>query len=296
MSRSEKFHDDLAGASNNDLPQDAEFCRTLISPPVGESALWTIERGLSPVVATAIHEGHCTRSDLQLLYTLTHDERLREEDPYTEFPIRDVPNRVVFHRSRFEVDINRGRDGALYQTPEQAWGLNVWRDALSADQIEKSLQIHDAYYDMLLAFLKGIERQFGRFVLLDIHSYNHRRNGPAAAPTPQAQAPDINIGTFSMNRERWSPVVDALIAHLRSFKINGRPIDVRENVAFEGKGEQTRFVHAHFPTTGCAIAMEFKKFFMDEWTGKPDTEALDQLRRIVAAAVPVLEETLASQP
>lgn len=37
---------------------------------------------------------------------------------------------------------------------------------------------------MLLAFLKGIERQFGRFVVLDIHSYNHRHDGPTARPTP----------------------------------------------------------------------------------------------------------------
>jgi N-formylglutamate amidohydrolase len=269
--------------------------KTLMMPPVAANAWWTVERGMSPIIATAIHEGHSVRPNLQSLYALDDQQRLREEDPYTEFTIRDVPNRIVFHRSRFEVDINRSRDGAIYLTPEQAWGLDVWAKALPADQIETSLQTHDAYYAMLPAFLKDIERQFGRFVVLDIHSYNHRRDGPTASPAQSEQAPDINIGTSSMDRERWAPVVDALIAHFGSHMINGRPLDVRENVAFHGKGEQTRFIHTHFPDTGCAIAVEFKKFFMDEWTGDPDIAVLDQLRQMVATAVPILEKTLASQ-
>ena len=87
-----------------------------------------------------------------------------------------------------------------------------------------------------------------------------------APPTPQAEAPDINIGTFSMPREEWAFLLDPLIEAMREFDFNGRQLDVRENVAFQGKGEQTRFVHALYPGRGCAIAIEFKKFFMDEWT------------------------------
>ncbi len=257
-----------------------------------ERALWSIERGSSPVIATAIHEGHSVRTNLADQYALTSGERLREEDPFTAYTIRDVQNRVTFHRSRFEVDLNRNRDGAIYLSPEQAWGLKVWSGVLAPESIEASLQIHDAYYETLKTTLRGIERQFGRFVLLDVHSYNHRRDGPDAAPTEPASAPDINIGTFSMDRQRWAPVVDALIAHLGSFEINGRPLDVRENVAFQGKGEQTRFVHEHFPNSGCAIAIEFKKIFMDEWTGEPDAEILDQLRNMISSAVPVLERVL----
>ncbi len=84
---------------------------------------------------------------------------------------------------------------------------------------------------------------------------------------PRAGAPDINIGTFSMPRELWAPVLDPLIETMRAFDFNGRRLDVRENVAFQGKGELTRFVHERYPGRGCAIALEFRKFFMDEWTG-----------------------------
>jgi N-formylglutamate amidohydrolase len=103
--------------------------QSLTAPPVHSDALWTIERGVSPIVSTAIHNGHAVRKALEGLYALSSDERLREEDPFTEFISRDVPNRIVFHRSRFEVDINRTRDGAIYHAPEQAWGLKVWKIA-----------------------------------------------------------------------------------------------------------------------------------------------------------------------
>ncbi|WP_047459436.1 N-formylglutamate amidohydrolase [Rhizobium rhizogenes] len=268
--------------------------QSLTTPPVHSGALWTIERGVSPIVATAIHNGHAVRKELEGFYALSSDERLREEDPFTEFISRDVPNRIVFHRSRFEVDVNRARDGAIYHAPEQAWGLKVWKDRLSSDDAKTSLQAHDDYYEMLKAFLKGIERWHGRFVVLDIHSYNHRRGGSGSAPTEQAKAPHINIGTSSIDRTRWSHVLDILTDHFQSFEIDGYRLDVRENIAFQGKGEQTRFIHEHFPLTGCAIAVEFKKFFMDEWTGEPNLGALEKLRSIVASAVPLLEQALES--
>jgi hypothetical protein len=67
---------------------------------------------------------------------------------------------------------------------------------------------------------------------------------------------------------------------------------VRENVAFQGKGEQTRFVHARYPGRGCAIALEFKKFFMDEWTGDPDAGELDAMRRFITFIADTAREML----
>ena len=100
----------------------------------------------------------------------------------------------------------------------------------------------------------------------------------------QDAAPDINIGTFSMPRQEWAFLLDPLMEAMRGFDFNGRRLDVRENIAFQGKGEQTRFVHARYPTSGCAIAIEFKKFFMDEWTGTPDQAELAAMRAFIAHA------------
>jgi len=115
------------------------------------------------------------------------------------------------------------------------------------------------------------------------------RAGPATA---QDKAPDINIGTFSMPREQWAFLIDPLMEAMATFDFNGRRLDVRENIAFQGKGEQTRFMHQRYPGRGCAIALEYKKFFMDEWTGVPDGEELAAMRRFVGFIAETAEQLL----
>lgn len=243
---------------------------------------WTVQRGPGPIVATAIHDGHDLRPEVAAQMVLDDADRLREEDPFTGQAVRGVPTHVIAHRSRFEFDLNRGPADAVYQTPEQCWGLEVWRQPPAQTLVEGSLAIHTAYYGMLGQLLDGIAAEHKRFVVLDVHSYNHRRGGARAEPESQAKAPDINIGTFSMPRDRWAFLLDPLMEAMRAFDFNGRELDVRENVAFEGRGEQTRFIHARYPEQGCAIAIEFKKFFMDEWTGEPDEQELEAMRRFIA--------------
>ncbi len=253
---------------------------------------WTVNRGACPILGTAIHNGHELGPALEEHISLPEADRLREEDPYTEYTIRDLPNRIAVHCSRFAVDLNRSRDQAVYLSPEQSWGLQVWNDKPTPDMVEQSLQLHDHYYHMLKNMLRELEQQYGHFVVLDVHSYNHRRAGPDAPPADPDIMPQINIGTYSMDRKKWAHVVDPFMEHLRSCTFRGRHMDVRENVAFQGKGEQTRFVHATFPQTGCAIAIEFKKFFMDEWTGKPDQEALVAMRTMIRSSLPQFENIL----
>ena len=53
-------------------------------------------------------------------------------------------------------------------------------------------------------------------------------------------------------------------------------------LAFEGRGYQARFVHDRYPLRACAIALEFKKFYMDEWTGEPNAEELSAMRRFIS--------------
>jgi hypothetical protein len=252
-----------------------------------QSPWWTVRRGPGPTVATAIHDGHGLRPEVAKAMKLADADRLREEDPFTGQAIVDVPTHVIAHRSRFEFDLNRGSEDAVYVTPEQSWGLDVWHAAPADDLIERSLALHAAYYRMLGQLLDEIAADYGRFVVLDVHSYNHRRDGPSSPPTPRDAAPDINIGTFSMPREQWAFLLDPLMDAMRAFEFNGRTPDVRENVAFQGKGEQTRFVHERYPGRGCAIALEFKKFYMDEWTGIPDPQELAAMRAFITQSAAV---------
>lgn len=254
---------------------------------------WTVQHGPGCVIATAIHDGHDLRPEVADAVALDDATRLREEDPFTGEAVRDVPVHIVAHRSRFEFDLNRGSDGAVYRTPEQCWGLQLWKDGQPGEGlVQRSLGIHSEYYRTLTNLLDGMAARHQRFVLLDVHSYNHRRDGPGGEPTRQEQAPDINIGTFSMPRDEWAFLLDPLIEQMRAFDFNGRRLDVRENVAFQGKGEQTRFVHERYPGRGCAIAFEFKKFFMDEWTGEPLVVELEAMRRFTAQVARWAEEIL----
>jgi hypothetical protein len=242
---------------------------------------WTLTRGPGPIIATAIHDGNDLRPDVAETMALADLDRLREEDPFTGQAVTGIATHVIAHRSRFEFDLNRAADSAIYLTPEQSWGLEVWKEQPGERIVADSLELHAAYYRMLAALLDDVAAAHPKFVLIDVHSYNHRRDGADAAPTPQDKAPDVNIGTFSMPRDDWGFLMDPLIEAMRGFDFNGRHLDVRENVAFQGKGEQTRFVHDRYPGQGCAIALEFKKFFMDEWSGEPDPEELSAMRDFI---------------
>lgn len=218
-------------------------------------------------------------------------DRLREEDPFTGQAIVGVPNYIIAHRSRFEADLNRDAETAVYRTPEQCWGLQVWNGELDNKIAERSLDYHRRFYVAVANLLDDLAADHERFVLLDVHSYNHRRNGPDAPPMAPEQAPEINIGTFSMPREQWAWLLDPLMNAMRSYDFGGRSLDVRENIAFQGKGELTRFVNQRYPGRACAIAIEFKKFYMDEWSGQPDAAALRHMPRFidhVATAAEVL--------
>jgi N-formylglutamate amidohydrolase len=199
-----------------------------------------------------------------------------EEDPFTDRWTRVGDWRIVACRSRFEVDLNRSRDKAVYLEPEDAWGLRVWNATPGDRMLRRSLQAYDAFYDMLARLLRRLEGEYGRFLVLDLHSYNHRRAGPEAPPADPEANPEINIGTGSMDRRRWADERTRFMSALGSVELDGRRLDVRENVRFQG-GHLASWVHASFPTTGCVFAVEVKKFFMDEWTGRLDPVAFGKV-------------------
>lgn len=242
----------------------------------------------SRLVATAVHAGTDLRPSLQPLAALPIDERFREEDPYTDRLAAGLPAVAVMHRSRFEVDLNRPRDGAVYRSPEDCWGLEVWSTGeLPADEVDRSLEVYDEFYRELAQRLDALAAS-GPFVVYDVHSYNHRRDGADHDPQPRIENPEINVGTGSLDRARFAPVVDAFIESLRAAPGFGAPLDVRENVRFRG-ANVAAWVHEHYPGQGAVLAIEFKKTFMDEWTGELDEARTDRLAEALAAtAGPVL--------
>jgi hypothetical protein len=234
-----------------------------------------------PVVATSVHAGHGLRPEVAGAMVLDEAERFHEEDPYTDRIAAAVPDRVITSRSRFEADLNRPRRDAVYRSPEDCWGLDVWRDgALSDALVELSLETYDAFYDALAPRLDALAER-GPFVVLDVHSYN-RRDG--------ADTPEVNLGTGSVD-DQFGPLVERFLVDIRRAWSGSGPLDVRENVAFMGRN-LAWWVHERYPGVGCVLALEFKKTFMDEWSGELDEERFRAAQGALAATLPGLREEL----
>jgi N-formylglutamate amidohydrolase len=258
-----------------------------------QERIWKLERGTEPLIATAIHNGHFIRQELLEKMYISEADRLQEEDPFTEIWTEVAKTRVVGLRSRFEVDLNRPREKAIYIKPEDAWNLKIWKSNPTENDIIHSLSEYDTFYTKMHRLLTDFKNRYGHFVLFDFHSYNHMRNGedgPAADPDAN---PEVNVGTGTMDRIYWTPVVDSFITSLSSFNFFGRKLDVRENVRFRG-GNFPYWVHQNFPKTGCAIAIEIKKFFMNEWTGEPDHQKIDMIAQALNSVVPEVLDALKS--
>ena len=252
--------------------------------------LWTATKGNQPIVAVALHDGHIVRPEVEQLLAISPDERKREEDPFTAAWTDIAESRFIVLRSRFEVDLNRPRHKAIYLQPEDAWGLKIWKSAPSPDIIQHSLAEYDAFYRDVARICQTLKQRYGHFVIYDLHTYNHRRQGIDASPATQLANPEINLGTKSLNREYWQPVVERFMKEMKQFDFLGRQLDVRENVKFAG-GHFAEWVHTHFPYSACVLAIEVKKFFMNEWTHQPDSTQLSAVHQALKNSVSgVLEE------
>ncbi len=247
--------------------------------PATEQPIFSVSGDWSgQLVATAVHAGHDLRPEVAAEMILDEGVRFREEDPFTDRFIAHLPARFVVHRSRFETDLNRVRDEAVYRSPEDAWDLDMWRGGtLDEGIVERSLEVYDAVYDEPGRRFDELAAR-GPFVVYDVHSYDHRRDGSRAEPADPEENPEVNVGTGSLDRDRWGSVVDAfndaLVRHPAG------PFDVRENVKFVGRGI-AQWAHERYPDQAIVLAIEFKKTYMDEWTGEPD----DHRAGIIAAAL-----------
>ncbi|MHC4403548.1 MAG: N-formylglutamate amidohydrolase [Planctomycetota bacterium] len=257
---------------------------------LSDGPIWEIQFGAAPLVAAAIHDGHAVREEVASLLAVSEMDRLHEEDPHTAFWTTIAPTRIVVLRSRFEVDLNRPRDRAVYLTPGDAWDLQVWKSPPSTQVLARSLAQYDAFYRQVRVALETLVSQFGRVLVLDLHNYNHRPAGPDGPPADPAENPEVNVGTGTMDRPRWAGLVNRFIEGLGKFDFLGRSLDVRENVRFSG-GQFSQWIHDTFGDSVCCLAIEVKNFFMDEWTGEVDQTQLYELgEALKAAARGALEE------
>ncbi|MGB3378940.1 N-formylglutamate amidohydrolase [Allopontixanthobacter sediminis] len=246
---------------------------------------WDMIAQPGPVMITAIHAGHTIRDSLLPWLEIDDQARLREEDPLTDFflPAGDTIFRA--NRSRFEFDLNRPANKAMSVDPKDTWGLKVWERDLPQEEIDASLALHEQFYRLMAERAEAMIAEHGQILVLDIHSYNHRRGGPNEPADKQEDSPDIDLGATTLDKSVFGGLLDEFAEGLRSRPVRGKSPDVRVNVRWEDGGNFPEWLYARYGDAACVITLEYKKIFMDEWSHSADIAALQELREGFIEAV-----------
>jgi hypothetical protein len=237
-----------------------------------------LEEGSGPLVAACIHNGHHIRPELEPYLALNDQQRLYEEAPYTGFFADLAPTRIKVFNSRFEIDLNRPPEKAIYLEPEDSWGLKVWKSPLPDSIIENSRKNYREFYQSVSKLLQNKIEQHGFVIVLDFHSYNHRKN-PDCQPADQDANPDLNLGTRNL-ASQWIDLADAFIEDIRSGQVMGTRLDARKDIKFKG-GHFPTWINSNFEGKAFALAIELKKIFMNECTATADSEFMHELRNLL---------------
>ena len=207
-----------------------------------------------PYVCGAVHDGHQFRKDLWDNCLHTEYDRWYEEDPETKNMVRSHHIIISGCDSRFEYDLNRAPDNAIYT---DAWGKQLWKNPLPESEKEKSLAKHDAFYKVVYALINKIESKFGVAVVYDMHSYNWKRWG--------REVPTWNLGASNVDNERFGEDIETWRQSLSELNLpNGIKSTSKINDTFQGNGYFLKFISQNFQNT-LVLATEIAKVYCDEY-------------------------------
>ncbi len=226
-----------------------------------------------PYVCTAIHDGSNFRDELKLKTLLSDYDRWYEEDPYTAEFISSMPIVLAGKDSRFEYDLNRAPDSAIYDV---AWGKKVWKKNLTRLEKKRSLNKHANYYRVTHALIKKLESLFEACVVYDMHSYNYKRW--------DREVPVFNIGTERVDHERFDKTIQHWKKELAKVSIPNVKTSSKINDVFMGRGYNVAFITENFKNT-LVLATEVKKVYCDEEKADPYPSIIkdlqDQLKKAI---------------
>ncbi|WP_075342917.1 N-formylglutamate amidohydrolase [Tenacibaculum agarivorans] len=206
-----------------------------------------------PFVCAAVHDGHQFRKELWEYCLHTEYERWYEEDPCTKQMIASQPIVISGLDSRFEYDLNRSPDVAIY---DDAWGKKLWRSPLPAEVRSRSLQKHTNFYKVVHNLLEKLESKFETCVVYDMHSYNWQRW--------DREVPTWNLGTSNIDNDRFGIDIEDWRVILEKTPLpNGIISSSKINDTFQGNGYFLKFITQNFTNT-LVLATEIAKIYCDE--------------------------------
>ena len=207
----------------------------------------------TPFVCGAIHNGHQFRKELWEKCLHTEYDRWYEEDPETKNMVYDLPIVIAGCDSRFEYDLNRPPEEAIFDT---AWGKTLWKVPLTEVQKNKSLKKHLDFYTVVEALITKIENKYGCCVVYDMHSYNWKRW--------DREVPTWNLGTSNIDNVRFGEYIELWRSFLEQISL---PYTIKNtakiNDTFFGNGYFLKFITNRFKNT-LVLATEISKIYCDE--------------------------------
>ncbi|MEN8798665.1 MAG: N-formylglutamate amidohydrolase [Flavobacteriaceae bacterium] len=238
----------------------------------------------APYVCGAVHDGNQFRRSLWENCLHTEYERWYEEDPCTKEMVRSHPVVIAGCDSRFEYDLNRGPENAIY---DDAWGKALWKEPLSVQEREQSLEKHKAFYKVTHALISKIEQKYGRAIVFDMHSYNWKRW--------DREVPVWNLGTTNIDNTRFGEVINSWRAKLSKMDLpNGLNSTAGINDTFYGKGYFLKYITDHFKDT-LVLATEIAKVYCDEDSGIIFPEVVRSVEEQLKELIPLHAEEFHQQ-
>ncbi len=228
-----------------------------------------------PYVCGAIHDGHQFRKELWSNCIHTEYDRWYEEDPETKNMVRSHPIVIAGCDSRFEYDLNRAPEDAVFET---AWGKQLWHKPLSQEMKAKSLQKHTNFYDVVHALISTIESKFGFCTVYDMHSYNWKRW--------DRPVPTWNLGTMNVDSSRFGRVIENWRQSLSEIDFpNAIKSTSKINDTFQGNGYFLKFITKNFNNT-LVLATEIAKVYCDEYEHIIFPEVVSTVERALKVRIP----------
>ncbi len=223
----------------------------------------------------AVHDGHQFRKDLWAKCLHSEYDRWYEEDPCTRQMVQTMPIVIAGCDSRFEYDLNREPERAIY---EDAWGKKLWNSPLTATEKSKSLDKHERFYEVVHALVEKLEQLFGSTVVYDMHSYNWKRW--------QREVPVWNLGTSNIDNQRFGNEVDDWKDDLSGMQLpNGISATAAINDTFQGNGYFLKYITNNFDDT-LVLATEISKVYCDELSGVIYPEVVAAVERQLKQLLP----------
>lgn len=206
-----------------------------------------------PYACGAVHDGHQFRKELWDNCLHSEYERWFEEDPATKEMVQTHPIVIAGMDSRFEYDLNRAPETAIY---EDAWGKQLWKNPLTQEKKERSLDKHHNFYKVVHALIAKLEEKFGVCIVYDMHSYNWKRW--------DREVPTWNLGTANVDNQRFGNEIESWRSTLEKMPLpNGIKSTSKINDTFQGNGYFLKFITQNFNNT-LVLATEIAKVYCDE--------------------------------